>query len=191
MTRIAIVVEDATDGRALKAIIERLLHPDPVRVKFVPARGRSEVARKAGALIEIAAQHAPCVLVVVDLDGHRADHDDLRRIARACEQAGVRARLVGIAQELEAWFLADARAVLGRAGAQGGYAVNRRTDLVGDAKRELSTILRKLRGRGYTSARDAERLARDLDPDEVARWNPSFAEFATLVRGCPRRGGAG
>jgi hypothetical protein len=192
MIRIAIVVEDASDGRALKAIIERLLEPARVQVRYFPARGRSEVGRKAGALIEVAAKHAPCVLVIVDLDGDDpAGHAQLQRIRQACATAPVRARMVGVAQEIEAWFLADAAAVLARAGAPGGYTVNRWTDVIGDPKRELSTILRRLRGRGYTAARDAERLARDLDPEEAARWNQSFADFATLVRSCSGRGEAG
>lgn len=184
MIAIGIVVEDQYDGRAIAAIIERLLE-GRARVRAIPAHGRSELERKAGRLIGLASRSTDCVLVIVDLDqDDPVTHPRLQAVRRACDEAPVRARLVGVAQELEAWLLADAAAVLAHAGASGGFSGRGQTDLIADPKRELSDVLLRLRRRRYSVAADAERLARRLDPAEVERWNASFRSFASLLRGC-------
>ena len=106
--KVVLVVEDDSDGQALRALCR--VAGVQADVAWLAAGGIGNIKRKAKRLIEMAqARIGPgpgCVAVVVDRDGRDAARDEPHRSIRdACRGAG--ADYVEAVEALEAWFLAD------------------------------------------------------------------------------------
>lgn len=170
--RLGFVVEGSTDADVVRVLVDRLVPDSARRPKFVIARGRSEIARRADHLVELAGAGTECVLVLVDLDGDDPRTDELVAIEDALRRAAGPARVLYAVQAIEAWLLA-------------GESRDGSTETIAEPKRLLSELMRRQgRRKGYVPRTDARRLARTLDIDRATTANDSLAEFARVVRGC-------
>jgi hypothetical protein len=138
------------------------------------------------------------VLIIWDLypawrdDGCRADCvEDCRSIREALRAAGVtdgdgRVALICIREELEAWLVADGRAlsaVLSRPTHQVRVQDNRRPDTVREPKTRLRQLFQQ-NGRGdYSDRTHAIQIAQALpDHNRIGR-SQSFRRFTSKIRG--------
>ena len=106
---VVLIVEDDSDGQALRELAQRL--DLPVRLDWLPANGIGNIKRRGEKMIELARERIQgvtgCVAVLLDRDGRDVGRDDPHRtIQRLCERAG--APLILAIEALEAWLLADA-----------------------------------------------------------------------------------
>lgn len=163
--QLVLIVEDDTDGWALRALAERCGFEGTV--DWLPANGIGNIKRRGRELIALARARlggaAGCVSVVVDGDGRDVDSDDpLRAIAHTCRREGV--RLVVAREALEAWLLAD-----------GGVAQwldrspSRRADQIRHPKRDLAQAYYRKTGRPYSPRLARRKLAAQVDGSGASR----------------------
>lgn len=107
--KVVLVVEDDTDGRALRLLAEA--SGLDCRIDWVPANGLGNIKRRGPKLIKLAQDRIDgrdgCVAVLVDRDCHDSIKDDAYRSIRShCQDA--RVPYLEAIECFESWCLADA-----------------------------------------------------------------------------------
>lgn len=105
---VVLIVEDDSDGRALRALARA--SGLGIRVDWLPANGIGNIKRKCDALIQLALDRIQdgkgCVAVIVDRDGKDRRRDEPHHtIHSACAAQGT--PFVEATEALESWFLSD------------------------------------------------------------------------------------
>jgi hypothetical protein len=78
---------------------------------------------------------------------------------------------------LEAWFIADGESLCGYLGRRLGSVDHTRPDEIVNPKLHLQNLLEAM----YT-ARIAEEIAEQLDPERIASRSPSFRDFDSALQ---------
>lgn len=175
--KVVLIVEDDTDGRTIR----RLLEASGIRVAvdWLPAGGIGEIKRRADKLIRLAQARVSgargCVAVVVDRDGKDSGRDEPHcAIKVACGRAGV--PYVEAVEAIEGWFLADPGIASWL-----GTPIHRRTDGLGDPKGTVAKAFLKITGRGYLKRGSRPKVANratGVDANRSASWKAALTLLA-------------
>ncbi len=186
--RVVLIVEDDSDGRALRRLAQASGFGQ--YVDWLPAHGIGNIKRKLDALVRLAEDRFDpgqgCVAVVVDRDGKDCRRDEPHRtIHQACE--ALRIPYIEAVEKLEAWFLADAGIVSWL-----GWKARRATDRIHDPKAALSEAFHRKTKRSYERRLGRTQVTAKATGVQEAR-SQSWAEAIRHLRRCPakpRRSGA-
>ncbi len=193
MIRIYFVVEGDSDGRSCE-IIARKARPE-IQTDYLPAGGCGEIKRRGDRLIGgLLKKRADCVIVVVDKDsGHPGRGPAFEQEIQAHCDAFPQAYLVLAIEELEAWLLADLRAVedyLSQRSKRMSLKSQQKgdTQTFEDPKGELTRLFRLVCGPRYGYEESmAPEIAEYLALERALPRNESLGTFCTTVKErCPK-----
>ncbi|RMF37037.1 MAG: hypothetical protein D6759_02830 [Chloroflexi bacterium] len=176
---VVLIVEDDSDGQALKALVKRL--GLPIRLDWLPAHGIGEIKRRGRLLIALARDRIRdgrgCMAVLLDRDGKDvARSEPHRTIRRLCKQEKV--PLLLAVEALEAWLLADA----GCAGWLGITSPSN-VDSVAYPKKQVERAYRRRTGRPYT--RRARRILAEKADGSAPEHSPSLRQVLAHLHDSP------
>jgi Domain of unknown function (DUF4276) len=188
VTKIGVLGEDATDCRALRVILQRIL-PKGVGVKTQapPSGGCSALRRKAASYMQ-ALRDAGCSAIVLvhdlDQDPERSQpknvHEVRAQLQRIPVPAGIDCLICIPMEELEAWFWAD-QATLDRI-AKGHGKASTAPHTIRDPKGELRRLSARAHGKKPVySTNMNEELAKDLDLEVCAERCEAFRELRSFA----------
>ncbi len=189
--RVVLIVEDDSDGRALRKLAEAsgLL----VRIDWLPANGIGNIKRRLDALIHLASDRIEggqgCVAVVVDRDCKNCKHDEPHRtISTVCQSHAT--PYIEAVEALEAWLLADD-------GIANWLGVTRRagTDRIRDPKGIIERAFYKKTKRTYGRRLGRTQLAAQatgVQSSGSRSWTQALAHLERcLVEAARERAGEG
>lgn len=185
--RVVVIVEDDSDGRALKRLAEasRL----SVQLDWLPANGIGNIKRRGDALIRLAADRIEsgqgCVAIVVDRDRHDSRKDEPHlTIDRTCATSGI--PYIEAVETLEAWLLADDGITQWL-----GLKERAQTDRVGDPKAVVSKAFLRKTGKTYRTRRARVQLAEKATGVNASRsrsWSQAIEYLnRCTVKSAPRK----
>lgn len=183
--KVVVIVEDDTDGRALRSLATAAgLGLD---VDWLPANGIGNIKRRCAELIVLANGRVRpgegCVAVVVDRDGKDASRDQPHRsIAQACRASDT--PYLEAVEAFEAWALADPGVA-----AWLDLKVKGQTDRIVKPKKRVSDAFLKKAGRTFHKRRARLQLvdhATGIQPST----SPSWDRVVDLAARCPTSGDA-
>jgi hypothetical protein len=182
--RVVLIVEDDSDGRALKSLARA--SGLPALIDWLPANGIGNIKRRTGALIRLAMDRIEhgrgCVAVIVDRDRKdRKREEPHRTISRSC--ASQATAYIEAVEAVEAWLLADEGIV-----AWLGLAPRPRTDRIRDPKAVVARAFRKKTKRPYQRRRARMQLAAKATGVMSSR-SPSWSQALAHLEECPIGGG--
>jgi len=178
--RVVLIVEDDSDGQALKRLAEA--SGLSIDVDWLPANGIGNIKRRGEALLRLARARVDskrgCVAVIVDRDrrDHRRDEPH-RTIRRVCARHGT--PYIEAVEAMEAWFLADPGII-----AWLGLGERTETDRVSDPKRVVERAFHGKTKRPYGRRRARVQLvanATGVQPTRSRSWSKAVEE----LRRCP------
>jgi len=178
------------DWQVCKHLAEKL--NASIEVEYVNHMNKPEMVRACGWDVQLLiAQGCEKVLIVWDL--YPAPHnsgqppclkEDREAIMRSLELAGMEAEpvhLVCITEELEAWLLADGRALTTYLSRPSHPAKkiksNKKPDQIISPKKRLIKLFKKNGHKKYNSLVDAMRIIKELPDLNHLRRSPSFQRF--------------
>lgn len=177
--KVVLIVEDDTDGRALRRLLSAT--GVGVAVDWLPAGGIGEIKRRTDQLIRLAwdriGTDPGCVAVVVDRDGKDPLRDEPHRsIKTSCDRVGV--PFIAAVEAIESWFLADPGIA-----AWLGATLHRRTDSLRDPKGTIAKAFFKATGRGYLKRRSRTQVADHATGVDASR-SDSWRKALRLLAKC-------
>jgi hypothetical protein len=187
---------EGPDFKVCRHLVQRL---DP-QIEFVPATldDKRNLIEQCGAVAKsMFDQDCQKVIIVWDLfppwrEFRPCRREDRQNIFHSLQAEGIdlnRVALVCICEELEAWLLADNRAVetiIGRR--KQPYTVGRiprfkKPDSIKNPKKRLTKIFNQELGCRYVDYQDAHRIAANIPDFNRIRRSESFRRFALKVAG--------
>jgi hypothetical protein len=201
--KIGLILECAPDGpdkKVCEHLLERLL-PDVEVVSVTLGNKPNLIARCGDTAAQLLQDSCQRVIIVWDLyppwrprGENPCRREDREEIFTSLDQAGVsltNIHLVCICEELEAWLLADRRAITAAisrmTGRQARITDTRRPELVRNPKAKLDNIFRQHTHRQYQGHNHAIKIIRELpDLTKIMRCQ-SFARFALKATGTEYR----
>lgn len=183
--KVVVIVEDDTDGRALRSLATAAGFG--LDVDWLPANGIGNIKRRCAELIALANGRLRagegCVAVIVDRDGKDASRDEPHRsIAQACRASDT--PYVEAVEAFEAWALADPGVA-----AWLDLKVKGETDRLVNPKRKVADAFLKKTKRPYRRRRARVQLvdhATGIHPST----SPSWDRVVALAARCPTPGDA-
>ena len=184
--KVVLVVEDDTDGKALRELVQA--SGLPILLDWLPANGIGNIKRNGAKLVELARSRfkagTGCVAVLVDRDGKDVRKAEPHRtIRRHCVSRG--AAYVEAVESLEAWFLADP-AIAEWLGLKQHGSV----DAVKDPKKVIAAAFYKQTRRTYQKRRSRQQVAQHaagIDSGRSVSWRAAIARLVPcLASGCRR-----
>ena len=115
--------------------------------------------------------------------------EDREAIHKSIENAGVplsSVHLICITEELEAWLIADGRAisaVLSTPAHPISIPDKKRTESIKNPKGDLMKLFKEKSGRPYSDLQHAEKIAKKMPDLSKINRCPSFSRFASKVKG--------
>ncbi|KKJ00382.1 hypothetical protein PROH_12100 [Prochlorothrix hollandica PCC 9006 = CALU 1027] len=115
--------------------------------------------------------------------------DDRLAIHKSLEHSGVplaKTHLICITEELEAWLIADGRAisaVLSTSTHPVSIPDKKKTETVKNPKKYLMKLFKEQTGKPYSDLQHAEKIARQMPDLHKINRCPSFARFAAKIHG--------
>jgi hypothetical protein len=193
---VGMIFECGPEGADVKVCtyLARRLRPDIVISPVTLTNKPTLVAKCGEAAATLLNGGCERVVIVWDLypawrerGGRPCRKEDRDNILQSLANAGVNATkvsLVCIQEELEAWLLADHRALellLSRPTRPAAVSETRQPERVRNPKAKMQQIFRK-HGRVYNDLLDAEKVARELpDLQRLFRRSETFQRFALKV----------
>jgi len=182
-----LVVEDDTDGRALRDLVQA--SRIPISVDWLPGNGIGNIKRKGTALIDLARSRIKngkgCVAVLVDRDGNDSGRREPHRtIRRTCRQAG--AAYVEAVEAFEAWCLADPGI-----SAWLGLVQKAKVESIADPKAKVAAAFARKTGRHYGRRRSRRQLvahATGVAATLSSSWTAALALLGACATPHPNRG---
>lgn len=198
--KLGLIVESGPQGAEMQVLpyLAKQIIPD-VEVSPVTFRNKPDLIAKCGAAVSsLLAEGCERVLIVWDLypawrdDGCRPDCvEDCQAIRQSLRTAGVaddgRFVLICIREELEAWLVADGRAlstVLSRTTHPVRARDTRRPDTARNPKAKLRRLFRQHGHGDYSDRTHAIRIARAMPDHNKIRRSQSFQRFAAKLQPC-------
>jgi hypothetical protein len=189
-TTIASVVEGEGEIAALPTLLRRLLYAAEVWDADIPSpflMGRGRLVKQGGleAAVEALARRVPPgapggILVLIDADDDCPAELGPALLKRAeAVRPDRRIAVVLANREFEAWFLAAAPSLGGRAGLRSGLAVPRNSEQPRDCKGWLTR--HRTDGDSYRPRVDQTALADAFDLEMARANSPSFDKFCRDV----------
>jgi hypothetical protein len=183
---IAVLGEHKSDAETLVAIVKRLLGDERASILRKGYSGCGELCRKGKhQLRQFAERGARQFIVAHDADGPEWEpvrEKVLRMIVRPAEVEETTCIVIPV-QELEAWMLADEKAVA-RVIPSFKFKAVKSPELQKDPKEHLVWLSRDVRAKPrYVHAVHNPRIAEHLDFDRVSRKCPSFRPLRKFVEG--------
>ena len=194
--KVGFIVECGPEGAETRVIpyLARMID-DRIEPDVVPLARKPVLKRECGMWVKALLERGcSCVLIIWDLlpdwgeyEGKGCRHDDRRQIAESLASAGLdpadqRIRLICIEKMLEAWLIADERALSAFLSTQ-AHPVHvlrqKRAEHVPDAKAALTALFERSgsRIRRYEDRQHAIRIAEKLPNLERLRRLQSFRRF--------------
>lgn len=192
--KIGLIFECGPQGADKKVceILIKKLNPI-IQPKSITLDNKPNLVQKCGASAKALLDIERCdrVLILWDLypawrtDGERpCRKEDCDAIFRSLDFAEVdrkKVHLICITEELEAWLIADGRAIsatLSKPTRKVNVPDRKKPEQVRNPKKELSQIYEKNIGRKYSDLTDAEKIAKNITDFNKIRRNTSFHRFA-------------
>jgi hypothetical protein len=192
--KIGLVLEctpDGPDQQVCEHLLKTLL--ENVQVESVTLINKPNLITKCGDTVaRLLEEGCQKVIIVWDLfppwGGEACRHDDREAIFASLDEAGVdneNVHLVCIQEELEAWLLADHRAVSAAISRLIGRTVNvnRVKEFEKKPKTKLMSIFRQHTNRPYQAHKHALLIVKELTDFKRIGKCESFARFASKARG--------
>jgi hypothetical protein len=182
--KVVVIVEDDSDGRALREIVRRV-HPSVI-LDWLPANGIGNIKSRASQFIELARDRivrgGGCIAVLVDADGKDIIRDEPHRtIASICKRNSV--PLVLCKESLEAWFLSDPGCCEWL-----NIPLKSATHSIREPKEMVARAFFKKTRRKYQRRRARVELAKQMSGPDTNR-NDSLAKALGLIERCVGRRG--
>lgn len=192
--KIGLILECTLEGpdQQVCEYLVRRLQPSAEVVSVTLGNKLNLVARCGDTAAQLLRENCQRIIIVWDLyppwrprGENPCRHEDREAVFNSLEQAGVTSsdvHLVCIREELEAWLLADNRAIsaalLKLTGRKARIAGVRHAELVRNPKSTLDNIFRQHTHRQYQAHSHAIRIIRELPDFNRIRDCPSFSRFA-------------
>lgn len=184
MTRFAVLGEHRSDAETIVVLMKRLLHDDRASIRLKGYNGCSQLRRKGAKQIRLFANLGANRFVVChDADGPdpAPAHEKVRR--EVVEPSGVQEScciLIPV-EELEAWIIADERAISQTIPTFASPAVSN-PEGQNDPKEWIIRQSKQNRSRPlYVPSMHNARVAKYLDLDRVAEKCPSFKPLVAFL----------
>ncbi|OGG56219.1 MAG: hypothetical protein A3F84_10135 [Candidatus Handelsmanbacteria bacterium RIFCSPLOWO2_12_FULL_64_10] len=196
--KVGMIFECGPDGADKKVCehLARMLLPE-IEISSVTLGNKPKLISECGlAAAQLLGEGCERVVIVWDLyppwrkSGQRpCRRADREAIAQSLSRAGVRSRrvyLVCIAEELEAWLLADGRAisaVLSKSTHPVDVGDTKKPEQVSNPKKRLTRIFREKTGRLYVDRVHAEKIIQALSDLNRIKRCATFVRFAIKATG--------
>lgn len=197
--KIGLILEcqpDGPDQQVCEYLLEQL-QPNAEVISITLSNKLNLIARCGDTAAQLFQESCQRVIIVWDLyppwrprGDNPCRREDREEIFRSLEQAGValaNVYLVCIREELEAWLLADRRAISSAIARMTGrrrprIADTKKPELVRNPKKRLINIFTQHTHRPYQGHDHAIRIIRESDFNKIKRC-PSFARFVLKATG--------
>lgn len=185
---IVLIVPGPSDAGALEILTKRILHPARVRVIAIPMRGDTKVkdANRIKRLIEgdprLKKHSAKRAIACMDFEctGKSESDQQTRAIQSALRNLVPSVKCCPMIHALEGWLLADREAVAAYLGlCQQKIPLSASSDC--RPKERMQALFRKF-GKRYNERAHAPEIADKVDPNRIARNNPSFQTFIDAIK---------
>jgi len=192
--KIGLIFECGPKGADKKVceILIKKLNPE-IQTKSITLDNKPNLVQKCGASAKQLLDTEKCDRVIIVWDLYPAwriggekpcRKEDCDAVLRSIDHAGVdrtKVHLICITEELEAWLLADGRAIsttLSRPTKKIKISDTKKPEQVKNSKKALSQIYEKNIGRKYSDLTDAEKIAKNIPDFTKISRSASFCRFA-------------
>jgi Domain of unknown function (DUF4276) len=199
MTRIGMLFECGPDGADIKVCkhLAKMIQSD-ITIDAITLDNKPNLIQKCGDVTSLLLQDCERVLIIWDLcppwDEEKAcRHKDREAILQSLSKADLtaqqllRVHLVCIEQELEAWLLADMRAINNFISnpnrPQPNIPVIRRPEQIPNPKKRLNQIIQEHTRKPYVDREHAEKIIRGLPDLKRLKRCSTFQRFAQKIKG--------